>query len=157
MEVVSELLSDRIPEPQRVSVLHNDFKLDNTMVGEDGELVAVFDWDMATTGDPLVDVGTLLAYWAQQDDPTFPVFGERAVAIGESMPKTEVRERYARRTGLDVAGIGFYEALALFRIAVIIEQIYARFVAGQTSDQRFAAFEPIAPSLAAASRALLGG
>jgi aminoglycoside phosphotransferase (APT) family kinase protein len=78
------------------------------------------------------------------------------VAIGDVMPKSEVRERYAERTGFDLSGIGFYEALALFRIAVIIEQIYARYVAGQTTDERFAAFEPIAPSLASACRQLLG-
>lgn len=155
MDAVAEMLARRVPTPQRVAILHNDFKLDNTMVGTDGHLVAVFDWDMATTGDPLVDAGTLLAYWAQPDDPTYLVFGERAVAIGEVMPKSEVRERYAERTGLDLSQVGFYEALALFRIAVIIEQIYARYVAGQTSDTRFAGFEPIAPLLAAASRALL--
>lgn len=72
------------------------------------------------------------------------------------MPKDEVRERYARRTGLDLSDVSFYEALALFRIAVIIEQIYARYVSGQTTDERFAAFEPIAPSLAKACRELLG-
>ena len=156
MEIVAGALAGRIPEPQRVSILHNDYKLDNTMVGADGNLVAVFDWDMATTGDPLVDAGTMLAYWAQPDDPTYLVFGDRAVAIGEVMPKVEVRERYATRTGLDLSDISFYEALAMFRIAVIIEQIYARFVAGHTSDPRFAGFEPIAPLLAHASRSLLG-
>ena len=151
MGTAATLLANNIPSPQQATILHNDFKLDNTMIGGDGRLVAVFDWDMATLGDPLVDVGTLLAYWAQPDDPTFLVFGERAVAIGEVMPKAEVRERYAERSGLDLSGITFYEGLAMFRIAVIIEQIYARFLAGQTTDQRFAAFEPIAPLLASAA------
>lgn len=155
MEAVSNLLSDRVPASQRVAVLHNDYKLDNTMVGDDGSLVAVFDWDMATLGDPLVDAGTLLAYWAQPDDPTYRVFGTDAVAIGAVMSKDVVRERYARRSGFDIDHINFYESLALFRIAVIIEQIYARYVAGQTSDERFAAFEPLAPLLAAAARAKL--
>ena len=155
MEIAGELLSSATPLPQRSGILHNDFKLDNTMVSDDGSLVAVFDWDMATTGDSLVDAGTLLAYWATPDDPTYLVFGERAVAIGQVMPKAEVRSRYADRAGLDLSGISYYEALALFRIAVIIEQIYARYLAGQTTDSRFAAFEPIAPTLAAACRALL--
>jgi aminoglycoside phosphotransferase (APT) family kinase protein len=157
MEVASELLKNSVPIPQRVAILHNDYKLDNTMVGDDGSLVAVFDWDMATRGDPLVDLGTLLAYWAQRDDPTYLVFGSRGVAIGEVFPKDQVRVRYAERTGLDLSGIAYYEALAMFRIAVIIEQIYARYVSGQTSDERFAPFEPIAPLLASASRALLEG
>ncbi len=151
MGQVSKLLTERIPQRQRVVILHNDFKLDNTMIGDDGSLVAVFDWDMATRGDPLVDAGTLLAYWAQPDDPTYLVFGANAVAIGEVLPKEAVRERYAKRSGLDLSEINFYEALALFRIAVIIEQIYARFVAGQTTDERFAAFEPLAPLLASAA------
>lgn len=151
MEAVSSLLVERVPERQRVVILHNDYKLDNTMIGEDGRLVAVFDWDMATLGDPLVDAGTLLAYWVQPDDPTYLVFGANAVAIGEVMRKDAVRERYAARSGLDLVDINYYEALALFRIAVIIEQIFARYVAGQTTDTRFAAFEPIAPLLAAAA------
>lgn len=156
METVSEALGARIPEPQRACVLHNDYKLDNAMIGDAGNLVAVFDWDMATLGDPLVDVGTLLAYWAQPDDPTYLVFGANAVAIGEVMPKDEVRQWYADRSGFDLSNVQFYEALALFRIAVIIEQIYARYVAGQTSDGRFAAFEPIAPLLAAEAVRLIG-
>lgn len=155
MDVAADLLAAAVPKPERVAILHNDFKLDNTMIGDTGELVGVFDWDMATLGDPLVDVGTFLAYWAQPDDPTYPVFGERAVAIGLVMPKDEVRRRYAERSGLDVTSIDYYEGLALFRIAVIIEQIYARYVAGQTSDSRFATFEPIAPLLAGAARRLL--
>lgn len=155
MDAAAVLLRSGVPAPQRATILHNDFKLDNTMVGPDGQLVAVFDWDMSTLGDPLVDLGTMLAYWAQPDDPTYLVFGANAVAIGEAFAKAEVRERYALRTGFDVSDISYYEGLALFRIAVIIEQIYARYVAGHTTDQRFAAFEPIAPILAASARALL--
>lgn len=155
MDATAALLRSTIPAPQRSTILHNDFKLDNTMVGPDGELVAVFDWDMATLGDPLVDLGTMLAYWAQPNDPTYLVFGANAVAIGEVMTKDEVRQMYAERTGFDVSLISYYEGLALYRIAVIIEQIYARFVAGQTTDERFAAFEPIAPLLAAAAHDLV--
>ncbi|GMR02984.1 MAG: phosphotransferase family protein [Acidimicrobiia bacterium] len=155
MEAVSSLLAEGVPDPQRVAILHNDYKLDNAMIDEDGSLVAVFDWDMATLGDPLVDVGTLLAYWVQPDDPTYLVFGANAVAIGEVMPKEAVRERYASRSGLELANINYHEALALFRIAVIIEQIYARYVAGQTSDSRFGEFETIAPLLAAAALVIL--
>jgi aminoglycoside phosphotransferase (APT) family kinase protein len=156
MDTVAGLLAAGVPRQNRAGILHNDFKLDNTMVGADGRLVAVLDWDMATLGDPLVDLGTLLAYWVQPDDPTYLVFGSEAVAIGDVMPKAEVRERYALRTGFDVSNVSYYEGLALFRIAVIIEQIYARYVAGQTADERFAAFEPLAPLLAAAACELLG-
>ncbi|MEZ5175347.1 MAG: phosphotransferase family protein [Acidimicrobiia bacterium] len=157
MERAAELLASSVPTAQRTGILHNDFKLDNTMVSGEGSLVAVFDWDMATRGDPLVDAGTLLAYWVQPGDLTHLIFGEHAVAIGEVMPKAEVVERYAARSALDLGQIAYYEALARFRIAVIIEQIYARFMAGQTSDARFASFEPIAPLLAGSCRALLEG
>lgn len=155
MDTCASVLRADVPVPQLAAILHNDFKLDNTMINADGGLVAVFDWDMATLGDPLVDIGTLLAYWVQPDDPTYHVFGTNAVAIGEIMPKVEVRERYADRTGFDISDLSYFEGLALFRIAVIIEQIYARYVGGQTADERFAAFEPLAPLLAAAARELL--
>lgn len=144
-------LRGSVPTPQRVAVLHNDFKLDNTMVGGGGELVAVLDWDMATLGDPLVDLGTLLAYWVDPDGPTYPIFGDRAVTLAPVMSRDEVVSRYATATGLDVGRAAFYEGLALFRIAVIIEQIYRRYAAGQTTDRRFARFEPLAPILATAA------
>lgn len=151
MDRAIQLLSDAIPEPQSVSVLHNDYKLDNTMVSGEGNVVAVFDWDMSTRGDPLVDVGTLLAYWSDPDGPTYPVFGERAVTLAPYLAKSDLVALYAERSGLDLSNVAYYEGLALYRIAVIIEQIYARFISGQTSDPRFARFEPIAPILATAA------
>jgi aminoglycoside phosphotransferase (APT) family kinase protein len=152
---VAEMLSASIPEPQSLSLLHNDFKLDNTMCDDGGTIVAVFDWDMSTRGDALIDLGTLLAYWVDPDGPTYPIFGDEAVTMTPFMTKDEVVERYAARTGFDLSNIHFYEALALYRIAVIIEQIYARYAAGQTADERFARFEPLAPILAAAAREIL--
>ena len=156
MESAAALLADSQPPSGPVTILHNDYKLDNTMVSADGELVAVFDWDMATRGDAMVDLGTLLAYWPDPAAPTFPIFGERSVSLAPYLAKAEVAERYAARTGFDIDNVSYYEGLALFRIAVIIEQIYARYVSGQTSDQRFARFEPIAPILASAACAVLG-
>ncbi len=156
MATAAELLASNLPEPQAAVILHNDYKLDNTMLDDDGGLVAVFDWDMSTRGDPLVDLGTLLAYWADPDDPTFLIFGDIAVTLASDMAKSAVREEYALATAFDVSNIDYYEGLALYRIAVIIEQIYARYAAGQTTDDRFARFEPLAPLLAAAAVAKLG-
>lgn len=155
MESARRLLEASIPEPQAVTMLHNDFKLDNTMVDDRGEMVAVFDWDMATRGDPLVDLGTLLAYWPDPASATYPIFGARSVALAPDLSREDAAERYRLATGFDLSEIGFYEGLALFRIAVIIEQIYARYAAGQTSDDRFAMFEPIPPILAAGAVATL--
>jgi aminoglycoside phosphotransferase (APT) family kinase protein len=157
MDAAMRLLRSGIPEPQTAAILHNDFKLDNTMVSTTGDLVAVFDWDMATRGEPLVDLGTFLAYWADPEGPTYPVFGANAVTLAPFLSREEVITQYAKHTGFDVSGVRFYEGLALYRIAVIIEQIYARFAAGQTSDERFAAFAPLAPMLAAAALDVLQG
>jgi aminoglycoside phosphotransferase (APT) family kinase protein len=140
-----------VPTPQTATILHNDYKLDNTMVDDHGAMVAVFDWDMSTRGDPLVDLGTLLAYWPDPGSPTFPIFGERSVALAPDLSKTAAMTRYGDATNFDLSAVAFYEGLALYRIAVIIEQIYARYLAGQTSDVRFTAFEPIPPVLAAAA------
>jgi len=157
MDRARDLLGAAMPEPQAATILHNDYKLDNTMVDDDGAMVAVFDWDMATRGDPLVDLGTLLAYWPDPGSPTFPIFGERSVALAPDLSKEAATGRYRNATGFDLDSVAYYEGLALFRIAVIIEQIFARYVAGQTSDTRFAVFEPIPPLLAAAAVETLGG
>ena len=158
MEKAARLLSEQVPIPQTVSLLHNDFKLDNTMLGDRGELIAVFDWDMATGGDPLVDVGTMLAYWAAPDDPTYAILGgEQAVTPAPFLSRAALLDHYESSTGFDLSAIRFYEGLALYRITVIIEQIYARYAAGQTSDRRFAAFEPLAPVLAAETLRILTG
>jgi len=157
MEASLEILRASVPIPQTATILHNDFKLDNTMMSDDGEVVAVFDWDMSTLGDPLVDLGTFLAYWSDTDGPTYKIFGRRAMTLAPYLSRSEVLSRYADTTGLDLSGVRFYEGLALFRIAAIIEQIYARFVAGQTTDARFEELGPLVPVLAAASLEVLEG
>jgi aminoglycoside phosphotransferase (APT) family kinase protein len=156
MEAVATQLSAAIPEPQGATILHNDYKLDNTMIDDTGDLVAVFDWDMATLGDPLVDLGTTIAYWVDPDGPTAAVFGDRVRPLTPYMSTDEVASRYGAATGFDLTGIDWYVALALFRLAVILEQIYARYVRGQTTDERFAGFAPGAPLLARAAADLLG-
>ena len=161
MDELAALLAADVPAPQAATLLHNDFKLDNTMADFDGRVVAVFDWDMATLGDPLVDLGTALAYWADPDDPAFLIFGDEAITLAPYLSKGEFVDRYAAHTGFDVSSVKFYEALALFRLTVIIQQIYVRYVRGQTSDERFAALGELPPQLAeaglAAARELAGG
>ncbi len=157
MEELAVRLGRSAPAPQAATLLHNDFKLDNTMVDFAGNVVAVFDWDMATTGDPLVDLGTALAYWADPDDPTYLIFGEGAVTLAPWMSRDEVADRYATASGFDLAGLRFYEALAMFRLTVIIQQIYVRWVRGQTKDERFAALGDFVPALAEQGLALADG
>ncbi|MDH3729968.1 MAG: phosphotransferase family protein [Acidimicrobiia bacterium] len=143
---------DSVPDPQRTVLLHNDFKLDNTMLGLDGAVTSVFDWDMSTLGDPLVDLGTALAYWADSESPTYRVFGSSAAELSPYLRPADAAQRYESLTGLDLSDLDFYVGLAYFRIAVIIEQIYARYVAGQTTDPRFAGLGELVPPLAAEAR-----
>ena len=151
MDAAIDVLRRGIPEAQAIAVLHNDFKLDNVAMGDDGTVTAVYDWDMATLGDPLVDLGTFLAYWSDPDGPTYAVFGEGALTLTPYLGRDAVIDRYRRITGYDMTHIRYYEGLALYRIAVIIEQIYARYAAGQTSDERFASLGDLVPVLAGAA------
>ena len=155
MDHVAAVLAASVPIGQAVAILHNDFKLDNTMINDAGDIVAVFDWDMATLGDPLVDVGTMVAYWVDTDGPVHAVFGSRVQPLTPYMTTEEVVARYGAATGHDLDRLRWYVALAYFCLAVILEQIYARYAAGQTTDRRFAEFEPAAPVLAATARGFL--
>ena len=106
-----------------------------------GRIVAVFDWEMSALGDPLVDLGILLAYWS----PTAPPEQRDALTSVTDRPgfftREEIIERYAARSGRDLSGIRYYEIFALFKIAVVIQQIYYRYAQGQTTDPRFATFD----------------
>jgi aminoglycoside phosphotransferase (APT) family kinase protein len=158
MDLVHRWLADHRPGGGSASLVHNDYKLDNVMLAADdpGRLVAVFDWDMCTLGDPLSDLGALLTYWSEPGDPA-PL---RATAMMPADPRFPAREglveRYAQRSGRDVSGIAYYHVLGLYRLAVIAAQIYVRFRRGQTQDRRFAAFGPTIPVVAAAARARAG-
>jgi len=157
MESLSAWLVEHLPpEPEQPGIVHGDFKLDNILLDplDIGHLVAIFDWEMSALGDPLVDLGIVLAYWS----PTAPPEQRDALTTVTHRPgyftHDEVVERYAARSGRDVSGIRFYETFALFKIAVVIQQIYYRFVKGQTDDQRFAKFGERVLYLARAAAAL---
>jgi len=131
------------PPPSPPAVVHGDFKLDNVMLdGRDvTKLIGVFDWEMCTLGDPLVDLGIVLAYWS----PTAPPSQRDALTTVIDRPgyftRDEIIERYSSRSARDLSRIRFYEVFAVFKIAVVIQQIYYRFENGQTTDQRFASFD----------------
>lgn len=154
IDLLARWLAERIPPSPPPTLLHNDYKLDNVMLdrADPGRLVAVLDWEMATVGDPLVDLGILLCYWPEAGDP--PIRRE-AIDSVTALPgwcsRAELLARYTARTGRDVSGIAFYETFALYKVAVVVEQIYARYRRGQTRDERFAAFETRVPDLAAAA------
>jgi aminoglycoside phosphotransferase (APT) family kinase protein len=143
MDALADWLRRRLPpDPASPAIVHGDFKLDNVMLDPDdiARIVAVLDWEMSALGDPLVDLGIVLAYWA----PTAPPAQRDALTTVTDRPgyftRAEIVERYARRSGRDVSAIPYYEVFAVFKIAVVIQQIYFRYVQGQTTDARFSAF-----------------
>lgn len=144
MEAVADWLGRHLPpEPERPAVVHGDFKLDNVMLDahDPARVVAVLDWEMCALGDPLVDVGILLGYWipTERQDSAAP---RDALSTVTDRPGYFSREalldRYAARTGANLDDIGFYETFAVFKLAVVLQQIYVRYVRGQTDDARFA-------------------
>lgn len=163
IDLVIQWLADRIPpEPDReagrpATLVHNDFKLDNVMLDprDPARVVAVLDWEMCTVGDPLIDVGIFLCYWAMKDDPEARRESISPVTTEPGwITRQEVIERYARNTGRDLTGIAFYEVFALFKTAVVLQQIYFRYVRGQTHDQRFKNFDRRVSGLASAASEL---
>jgi aminoglycoside phosphotransferase (APT) family kinase protein len=157
MDNLARWLRDRLPpDPDVPAVVHGDFKLDNVMVdpADVGRIVAVFDWEMSALGDPLVDLGIFLAYWQptsppEQHDALTTVTDRRGY-----LSRDEVVDRYAAQSGRSVASVRYYEVFALFKIAVVIQQIYFRYVNGQTSDERFATFGARVKYLATAAARL---
>lgn len=157
MDAVYAWLKANQPANTRVSLVHNDYKLDNVMLaaGDPGRVVAVFDWDMCTLGDPLADLGALLTYWTEPSDPRY-LQATAMMPLGEPgfLSRAELVARYAAKSGRAVEAIDFYHALGLFRLTVIVAQIYIRYARGQTQDSRFAAMEFMIPALARRAREL---
>jgi aminoglycoside phosphotransferase (APT) family kinase protein len=141
MNRIARWLSEHLPAESRAAIIHNDYKYDNVVLKPDdpAQIVAVLDWEMATLGDPLMDLGTTLGYWIEAGDPEplkQTAFGPTAVP--GSLTRRELAACYEERTGLAVPNPLFYYCFGLFKIAVIVQQIYARYVRGNTRDERFA-------------------
>ncbi len=136
-------LRDRLPTSHHESLLHNDYKLDNLLLdgADPTRAVAILDWDMGTSGDPLMDLGYLLNQWVEEDDDPAWIEASHMPSHTPGFPRrVEAIERYARRTGFTVDAIDWYHAFAAMKFAVIIQQIYIRYRRGQTQDERFADF-----------------
>jgi aminoglycoside phosphotransferase (APT) family kinase protein len=137
-KLVAWLDAHRPPE-SGATLVHNDFKYDNVVLSADlGRVEAVLDWEMATIGDPLMDLGTALAYWIEPEDP--PVL--QVSAFGPTnrpgnLTRVEFAERWSRATGRDASDVVFYFVFALFKFTVVGQQLYKRWVDGQTKEERY--------------------
>jgi aminoglycoside phosphotransferase (APT) family kinase protein len=146
-----------LPEQRSSAVVHGDYRLDNTILhpNEVGAIVAVLDWEMSTLGDPLADLGAMLAYWSQADD-TEVLRRARIMApvtACEGFPtRAEIVERYARRTGIDTSDINWYQAFAYFKLAVVCQGIAARAAGGSMVGDGFDQAERLVAPLVEAGR-----
>jgi aminoglycoside phosphotransferase (APT) family kinase protein len=154
-------LGQNIPGESGASIVHNDYKFDNLMLDPNDltKITAVLDWEMVTVGDPLMDLGTTLGYWMSADA------GEQMLrmpfnprVLMENISRHELAEMYAEASGRDTSNILFHYIFGTFKIAVIAQQIYARYVRGFTKDDRFAQFDRFVSALGViASRAIERG
>ena len=158
MASLHERLAARLPTPQRVSFVHNDLKLDNCMFhpANPDRVTAFFDWDMTTLGDPLIDLGTLLNYWPDAADRDGEQRFNHAGMERMGLPsRRELVARYAERSGLDLAAIGWYEAFALWKTVTVVQQLHYRWKVGDSTDPRMETVADSVPRLLAnADRAL---
>lgn len=143
-EAVMTWLHDKMPaQDVATCLIHNDFRFDNVVLNPDNpfEVIGVLDWEMATLGDPLMDLGNTLAYWVQaDDDPVFQMMRRQPTHLTGMLTRQEVVSYYGEKTGFRVDNFDFYTIYGLFRLAVIIQQIYYRYFHGQTQNKQFAQF-----------------
>jgi aminoglycoside phosphotransferase (APT) family kinase protein len=127
---VHERLAARIPEQGAATIVHGDYRLDNMILTPGGEVAAVVDWELCTLGDPLADVGLLMVYWPERGEETIALGQPANLALGFPS-RDELRERYAERSGRDLSELDFFVALGYWKLAIILEGVYARYAAGQ--------------------------
>jgi aminoglycoside phosphotransferase (APT) family kinase protein len=152
IDEVHERLAAGIPEQGPATIVHGDYRLDNMILTPRGEVAAVVDWELCTLGDPLADVGLLMVYW--------PKTGEEATSLGRPAnlaagfpDRDELRERYALRSGRDLSRLDFYIALGYWKLAIILEGVYARYAAGAYGkvDEGIRHFAKVVENLAEAA------
>jgi aminoglycoside phosphotransferase (APT) family kinase protein len=133
---VGDRLAETVPTQQRVSVVHGDYRLDNTVLGDDGSLRAILDWEICTLGDPLADIGLLCDYWADPDDPQVALVGQAPTTAPGFESREQVLKAYEAASGLDCSQIAYYRAFGYWKLACILQGVYARYVAGATAGDR---------------------
>lgn len=162
LDAVTAWLQAHLPESPAATIVHGDYRLDNLMFAPDLPLrvVAILDWEMATLGDPLADVGYLLSFWREPGDPDMGALGDAAwnVTAQPGFPtRAQLVERYAARTGRQMDHVAFYVALAIWKLAILLEGSYKRHLSGTTDDPFFATLGKGIPALARRALAVCEG
>ena len=130
IEAVGAELSAQIPSQQRVSVVHGDYRLDNTVLDESGRVRAILDWEICTLGDPMADLGLLMVYWAEPSDPTVSLLGVAPTTAKGFASRDQVLEAYASHSTLDLSHVAYYQAFGYWKLACIMQGVFARYSAG---------------------------
>jgi aminoglycoside phosphotransferase (APT) family kinase protein len=161
VQEVADWLAGNMPESGDATIVHGDFRLGNTMVANDApaRLIAIFDWELATIGDPLADVGYLTVTWIQPGDPEDTMFSSLSqVTRREGFPtREELIARYEERSGRSMSALNWYQALALWKSAVFMEGNYKRFIMGGSDDEFLGLFDEGVPALAEKAREIALG
>ena len=155
-EDVQAWLENEMPsDTGNTGVLHGDYRIDNAILNTDDprQIAALLDWEICAIGDPLMDLGNTLSYWIEQSDPAPMHMMIRQPSAAPGMPsRREFADRYGDKTGTDVSDVHYYYVYGIWRLAVIIQQIHARYVRGQTQDERFATMNRSVEALGALAR-----
>jgi aminoglycoside phosphotransferase (APT) family kinase protein len=130
VEEVGEELARSIPVQQRVAVVHGDYRLDNTVLNDSGHVRAILDWEICTLGDPMADVGILLCYWAEPSDPTVALLGAAPTTAPGFASRDDVLKAYASHSTLDVSDVAYYQAFGYWKLACILQGVFARYRGG---------------------------
>lgn len=156
LEQIGEWLSQNLPSPQPATLVHGDFRLGNLMFAPAApRVIAVFDWEMSTIGDPLADLGYATAMWAQAGEPSNPLFDISGVTRLPGFPTRDwLARRYESVTGRSVEALAWYRVLAAWKVAIVLEGSYRRFLEGASADPFFGRLDEGVPRLARLAVAL---
>ena len=150
VDSVFEELMSRIPVQASTTIVHGDYRLDNCMVDAKGNVIAVLDWEICTLGDPLADLGLLMVYWTGPgDDPS--AWAGQSTTIEGFYNRADLATRYAQVSGRDVSHIDFYVAFAFWKLACILEGVYARYLGGALGERSAEELEPYDQQILAAA------
>jgi aminoglycoside phosphotransferase (APT) family kinase protein len=158
MQDIHRRLVKALPAMRRVSIVHNDLKLDNCQFdpANPDRVVSIFDWGMTTLCDPLIDLGTLLNYWPDPSDSVATARGTRAgLTHMDLASRADIVRRYADRGGADVADVPWWEPFALWKTAIVVQQLHRRWVRGENTDPRMATIADRMPTMIAAATKVL--